>query len=36
MDIISINWRFRHCDGWSWNRLIFWRGVESVLFGGVI
>ena len=33
MAILSIEWRFRHCDGWSWNRIISWCSVESVLLG---
>nr|DAN47510.1 MAG TPA: hypothetical protein [Bacteriophage sp.] len=36
MAILSIDWRFCHCDGWSWNRIISWCCVESVLLGGVI
>ena len=36
MAILSIDWRFHHCDGWSRNRIISWRCVENYSIGGVI
>ena len=36
MAILSIGWRFCHYDGWSWDRIISWRSVESVLLGGAM
>ena len=36
MATLSIGWRFRHYDSWSWNRIIFWCGVEDYQIGGVI
>nr|DAS37725.1 MAG TPA: hypothetical protein [Caudoviricetes sp.] len=33
MAILYVDFNFRHFDGWNRNRIISWRGVESVLLG---